>query len=148
MSSHPHSGKALAAAPQPLNIEGQPRTSDSSSRSTITGTLPATPNQKRTKSMSFRSGQSGTVVRKGQMWHGRYYVDIPGEEKRRKASVPLGSTHTMKKPEAKRKLRTLLEEMGLNEDTHLERREAGARTFASEAAWWKENRLPIFKPSS
>jgi len=82
------------------------------------------------------------------MWHGRYYVDIPGEEKRRKASVSLGSIRTMKKPEAKRKLRTLLEEMGLNEDTHLERREAGARTFASEAAWWKENRLPIFKPSS
>jgi len=97
--------------------------------------------------MSFRSGQSGTVVRKGQMSHGRYYVDVPGSEKRRKASVPLGSTHTMKKPEAKRKLRALLEQMGLNEDSHLERTEAGARTFGSEAAWWKENRLPIFKPS-
>ncbi len=62
--------------------------------------------------------------------------------------MSLGSIHTIKKTEAKRKLRTLLEEMGLNEDTHFERREAGARTFASEAAWWKENRLPIFKPSS
>ena len=41
----------------------------------------------------------------------------------------------------------LLEEMGLNEDAHLERTEAGARTLASEAAWWKQNRLPIFKPS-
>jgi integrase len=97
--------------------------------------------------MSFRSGQSGTVVCKGQMWHGRYYVDIPGEENRRRASVPLGSIHTMKKPEAKRKLRALLEEMGLNEDSHLERTEAGAKTFDSEAAWWKANRLPIFKPS-
>src|SRR4030088_2907323 len=76
----------------------------------------ATPNRKRGKSMSFRSGRSGTVVCKGQMWHGRYYVDIPGEENRRKASVPLGSIHAMKKPEAKRKLRALLEEMGLNED--------------------------------
>jgi hypothetical protein len=61
--------------------------------------------------------------------------------------VPLGSIHTMKKPEAKRKLRAHLEEMGLNADSHLERSEAGARTFGSEAAWWKENRLPIFKPS-
>jgi hypothetical protein len=26
--------------------------------------------------MSFRSGQSGTVVRKGQMWYGRYYDDV------------------------------------------------------------------------
>jgi integrase len=97
--------------------------------------------------MSFRSGQSGTVVRKGQMWHGRYYVDIPGEETRHRASVPLGSIHAMKKPEARRKLRALLEEMGLNRNSHLERTEAGARTFRSEAAWWKENRLPIFKPS-
>ena len=115
----------------------------------MSGTLvTATPNRKREKSMSFRSGQSGTVVRKGHMWHGRYYVDIPGKEKRRKASVSLGSIHTLKKPEAKRKLRSLLEEMGLNEDTHFQRRETGARTFASEASWWKENRLPIFKPSS
>jgi hypothetical protein len=81
------------------------------------------------------------------MWHGRFYVDVPDKENRRKASVPLGSIHAMKKPEAKRKLRALLEEMGLNEDSHLERTEAGARTFGSEAAWWRENRLPIFKPS-
>jgi hypothetical protein len=47
--------------------------------------------------MSFRSGQSGTVVRKGQMWHGRYYVDLPGKEERRRASVSLGSVLTMKK---------------------------------------------------
>jgi hypothetical protein len=78
------------------------------------------------------------------MWHGRYYVDVPGEDKRRKVSVPLGSIHNMKKTEAKRKLRALLEEMGLNDDAHLERTEAGAKTFASEAVWWKENRLPIF----
>ncbi|HKV81006.1 MAG TPA: tyrosine-type recombinase/integrase [Candidatus Sulfotelmatobacter sp.] len=97
--------------------------------------------------MSFRSGQSGTVVKKGQMWHGRYYVDVPGQAKRRKASVSLGSIHEMKKNEAKRKLRALLEKMGLNENAHLERTEAGARTFASEAAWWRQNRLPIFKPS-
>jgi hypothetical protein len=53
----------------------------------------------------------------------------------------------MKKPEAKRKLRAILQEMGLNDDTHLQRVEVGARTFGTEAAWWKENRLPIFKPS-
>lgn len=97
--------------------------------------------------MSFRSGQSGTVVRKGQMWHGRYYVDLPGKEERRRVSVPLGSVLTMKKPEAKRRLRAMLQEMGLNDDTHLERTETGAKTFSSEAEWWKENRLPMFKPS-
>ena len=97
--------------------------------------------------MRFRSGQSGTVVRKGRMWHGRYYVDVPGEEKRRKASVPLGSVKEMKKTEAKRKLRALLEEMGLNADSHLERAVAGAKTFATESAWWKENKLSLHRPS-
>jgi integrase len=107
----------------------------------------ATPNRKRKRSMSFRSGQSGTVVRKGKMWHGRYYVDVPGEGNRRKASVSLGSIKSMNKQEAKRKLRTLVQGMGLNEDSHLEHLEAGARTFVSEALWWKENRLPMLKPS-
>ena len=98
--------------------------------------------------MVFRSGQSGTVVRKGQMWHGRYYVDVPGTDQRRRASVPLGSTLTMKKPEARRKLRAMLQEMGLNDDAHLERVTSAVATFGAEAAWWKENRLPIFKPAT
>src|ERR1700740_2464332 len=96
----------------------------------------ATTNRKRGKSMSFRSGQSGTVVRKGLMWHGRYYVDVPGEIKRRHASMPLGSVKTMRKCEAKRKLRAMLEKMGLNQDSHLQHVAAGAKTFADEAAWW------------
>jgi integrase len=106
-----------------------------------------TPNRKRKKSMSFRSGQSGTVVRKGQVWHGRYYVDVPGREERRRASVSLGSVLTMKKPEAKRKLRALLEGMGLNDDLHLERTAVGAKMFRDEAEWWKANRLLLYKPS-
>lgn len=61
--------------------------------------------------------------------------------------MPLGSIHAMKKPEAKRKLRAHLEKMGLNDNLHLERTDARARTFGSEAAWWKENRLSLFKPS-
>jgi integrase len=81
------------------------------------------------------------------MWHGRYYVDLPGKEERRRVSVPLGSVLTIKKPEAKRKLRAMLQEMGLNDDTHLERTDAGAKMFRSEAEWWKENRLSMYKPS-
>ena len=87
------------------------------------------------------------MVRKGQMWHGRYYVDVLGTDQRRKASVPIGSVLTMNKTKAKRELRTILEKMGLNEDSHLERMDTAAKTFAAEAAWWKENRLLMFKPS-
>lgn len=97
--------------------------------------------------MSFRPGQSGTVVRKGTVWHGRFYVDVPGQEKRRKASVPLGSIRSMTKTQAKRKLRSMLEQMGLNDDCHLERTHAAAKTFGTEAAWWRDNKLEMFKPS-
>jgi len=81
------------------------------------------------------------------MWHGRYYVDVPNQDKRRKVSISLGSVQSMKKPEAKRKLRTLLEEIGLNADSHLERFSANARTLKDESKWWRENRLVTFKPS-
>jgi len=148
MSTDQTSGKVHAAAPQPSDSQGQhTRLGFACALNESADTLTATPNRKRAKRMSFRSGQSGTVVRKGQMWHGRYYDDIPGQEERRRCSIPLGSIRSLKKTEAKRKLRTILEEMGLNEDAHLERVETGTRTFANEAAWWKESRLPIFKPS-
>src|SRR5713101_3114319 len=134
MNIAPRTGKADAAQPQPIMNAGQ-QTSDSMrclQDESPDGILPtATPNRKRGKSMSFRSGQSGTVVKKGQMWHGRYYVDIPGEESRLKVSVPLGSIQSMRKTEGRRKLRTLLEGMGLNENFHLERTQAEARTFGS-----------------
>jgi integrase len=62
-------------------------------------------------------------------------------------SVPLGPIDQMTKPEAKRKLRTLLEQMGINSEAHLIRATRVSLTFAEEAEWWKENRLSLFKPS-
>jgi len=82
------------------------------------------------------------------MWHGRYRVDDPIQNERRKASVPIGPIKEMTKTEAKRKLRSMLEEMGLNADDHFVRLQASVKTFASHAAWWRENKLSVFKPSS
>lgn len=62
-------------------------------------------------------------------------------------SVPLRPIGSMTKPEAKRRLRALLEEKGINSEAHLIRATRAARTFAQEAEWWKENRLSLFKPS-
>lgn len=82
------------------------------------------------------------------MWHGRYYADVPGEESRRHASIRICPVKELTKAEAKRKLRTMLEQMGLNSDDHLVRLETNIKTFASVAAWWRENKLSVFKPSS
>ena len=82
------------------------------------------------------------------MWHGRYYEDVPNQEERKRVSVPLGSIDSMTKSEAKRKLRTTLEELGVNTEDHLTRATCTPRTFAQDAAWWKEIRLVLLKPST
>ncbi len=96
--------------------------------------------------MSFRPGQSGAVVRKGRRWVGRFYEDVPGSTERKRTSVTLGSALAMTKSEAKRKLRSLLEEIGINDDKHLERI-INSRTLRQEAGWWRENKLSLYKPS-
>lgn len=98
--------------------------------------------------MSRRSGQTGTVVKKGKMWCGRYYEDAPGQDQRKYLCVPLGLSKAMTKAEAKRKLRSILEKRGINAPDYLERVNQDVRTFAQEARWWRENRLSLFKPST
>jgi integrase len=95
--------------------------------------------------MSRRYGQSGYVVRKGNMRHGRYYVDL--QDKRKRVSVPLGPIEQFTKPEAKRKLRDLLEQSGVNTEAHLLQAIKVSRTFKQESAWWRQNKLSLFKPS-
>ena len=96
--------------------------------------------QGKKKSMAQRSGQAGTVVVKGRWWTGRYYEDVPGQISRRRKSIPIGLKEQMTKPEARRKLRAMLEEIGVNTVAHLERsltqfrcsqstRTGGKRTF-------------------
>jgi integrase len=82
------------------------------------------------------------------MWHGRYWVDVPGQEEPKRLSVPLGPTHSMSKSEAKRKLRAALEHIGVNsEASFIHATQQSLRTFAQELGWWKQNRLSLFKPS-
>lgn len=87
------------------------------------------------------------MVRKGKMWHGRYWVDVAGQDERKRPSVPLGPTCSMTKSEAKRKLRAALEKSGINLKGPLMQASQPLRTLAQEAEWWKQNRLSLFKPS-
>jgi Phage integrase family len=104
----------------------------------------ATPNRKG-RSMNRRYGQSGYAVKKGNMWHGRYYVDL--QERRKRVSVPIGPVDQFTKPEAKRKLRDLLEQSGVNTEAHLLKAMNVGRTFEQESSWWRQNKLSLFKPS-
>jgi integrase len=74
--------------------------------------------------MSRRSGQKGQVVKKGGMWHVRFYVDVPGKEERQRKSVPIGpikGERKLTKPEAERKGAELIATLGVNTAEHLER---------------------------
>src|SRR2546428_252116 len=83
------------------------------------------PDQRRkdTRSMRRRSGQSGQIVRKGKTWHVRYYVDVPGQRKRLRKSVPVGPAvgkERLTKPEAVRKAGEIIRSAGVNTAEHLE----------------------------
>ena len=98
--------------------------------------------------MALRSGQAGTVVEKGRWWTGRYYEDVPGQISRRRKSIPIGLKSEMKKPEARRRLRAMLEEMGVNTAAHLERSLKPAQNFLEHADWWEKNIQVMHQPSS
>jgi integrase len=98
--------------------------------------------------MAQRSGQAGTVVVKGRWWTGRYYEDVPGQISRRRKSIPIGLKEQMTKPQARNKLRAMLQEMGINTAAHLERSLKPVQTFLEYADWWEKNIQPTHQPSS
>jgi integrase len=98
--------------------------------------------------MSRRGGQSGTVVKKGNWWHGRYYIDVAGSTTRARKSVAIGHCDEMTKPEARRKLAVMLHELGVNDNSYLEKALTPVKLFSEQAEWWEANVLPMHKPSS
>ena len=100
------------------------------------------------RSMSKRSGQSGSVCLVGSKWYGRYWRDVPGKEKREHPSVILGEKSSMTKPEARRKLMDIIEAEGVNKPQHLERALKPVVTFNSIADAWEAKRLPLLHNSS
>jgi integrase len=104
--------------------------------------------QRKGRSMSRRSGQSGSVRLVGSKWYGRYWRDVPSKEKREHTHVILGEKSSMTKPDARRKLKEVIEAEGVNEPQHLERALKPAVTFNSIADAWEAKRLPLLYASS
>jgi integrase len=103
------------------------------------------------KRLKARSGQAGSVVRKGDVWHGRFYIDVAGQEIRRRRSVPIGSAvgdGKLTRSEARNKLQEYIQELGVNDRSHLLKTLRPVQTFDEVATWWEENKMPFHKPSS
>jgi len=135
-------GKENAASPQPLTSKGQ--------QVTCAIVASATPirQQRKGRSMSKRSGQSGSVSLIGGKWYGRFWRDVPGKDKREHPTVVLGEKTSMTKPEARRRLMEIIEAEGVNTVQHLEKGLKPAVTFDNVADSWEAKRLPQLKPST
>jgi predicted rRNA methylase YqxC with S4 and FtsJ domains len=54
-----------------------------------------------------------------QFCNGRYQADLPGQDIRKRTPVKVGLKEQMAKPEARRKLRAILDELGVNTEARL-----------------------------
>jgi hypothetical protein len=74
------------------------------------------------------------------VWHGRFYIDVAGQERRRRRSLPIGSAvgdGKLTKSEARNKLQEYLQELGVNDRSHLLKTLRPVQTFDEIATWWE-----------
>src|SRR5215471_6905502 len=95
--------------------------------------------------MTRRSGQSGCVVKKGKMWHVRFYVDVQGQQQRQRRSVPIGpckGKDKLTKPEAENKAKDIIGQLGVNTKEHLLRATnvSPIITFRQRVDWCRKNK--------
>ena len=100
---------------------------------------------RRGKSMSRRTGQNGTVEQRNGAWRGRFLVDVPGQVERQKRSVVLGFKKNMTKSEAKRKLKEIIRQKGIDLPTYVI---PSALTFAKKVEQWELTYVAKRKPST
>jgi len=98
--------------------------------------------------MSRRSGQSGSVYVKGSQYIGRYRVDVPGQNKRVRRTVIIGSIDQFTHPKAERWLAKFIEDKGINDASHLAHSQSPVVTFGLAARGWKDHHLIVNKKRS
>jgi len=91
--------------------------------------------------MSRRSGQSGHIAVKGKYYVVRFWIDVPGQEKRRHASVrvcPISGLGRLTKPERERRAIEIISASGADTPECLAKAEGVSNgvTFREQAAWW------------
>src|SRR5450755_1272595 len=77
--------------------------------------------EKGRKSMARRSGQCGYLEQKGSSWYVRFWIDVPGQERRRRESVRICSVKgpdSLTKPERERRAMEIVTESGANSKEH------------------------------
>jgi len=99
--------------------------------------------------MSRRSGQTGHIEKKGNAYHARFWLDVPGEAKRVNKSVricPVNGPGSLNRFELKRRVKEIIAEFGANSTAVIKEAEAVnlGTTFKKRAEDWLDqarNRL-------
>jgi integrase len=93
--------------------------------------------------MSRRTGQSGHIEQSGKWWVVRWWMDVPGQEKRahkRERICPIAGTGSLSRSARERRAREIIAESGADTEEYFKkvvRREVGL-TFREQATWWLE----------
>ena len=118
-------------------------TADAADGKVSTATVRAV--HRRGKTMSRRTGQNGTIEERNGAWRGRFLVDVPGQLERQKRSVVLGFMKGMTKSEAKRKLRAIIRQEGIDLPTYVI---PSTESFAQRVQQWEQTYVVKRKPSN
>ena len=99
--------------------------------------------RKRGKSMSRRSGQSGSIQKEGNWYVVRWWMDVAGQEKRERKYAricPVSGPGKLSASERERKAKEIIAASGADSVEHFERvvkpMQAGGTTFREQAAIW------------
>jgi integrase len=110
----------------------------------------AQPDQRETrKSMSRRSGQSGTLVKEGRWWRVRFRLDQLGIEKRKQLSLKVAPVRLrLSRPELKRRAAEIVQKAGANSEERFNQVVFGEVTFREQAEAYlrkavSRNRKPL-----
>jgi hypothetical protein len=95
--------------------------------------------------MSRRTGQNGTVEVRNGAWRGRFLIDVPGQLERQKRSVVLGFKKDMTKSEAKRKLKEIIRQEGIDLPAYVI---PSTLSFAQRVKQWEQTYVAKRKPST
>jgi integrase len=104
----------------------------------------ATPDKRRGKSMSRRSGQGGSIEVSGKWFVVRFWKDVMGQEKRAHACeriCPINGSGKLNQSERQRRAKEIIAASGADTPECLARAEGVSNgvTFREQAAWWIEN---------
>jgi integrase len=101
----------------------------------------AMPFKRRGKSMSRRTGQSGHIEQSGKWWVVRWWMDVPGQEKRahkRARICPVKGPGTLSRSARERCAREIIADSGADTEAHFNKvvKQANGITFREQAALW------------